>query len=316
MKKILFIRSDRFGEFLLSLYAVKLTRLNYPNSIIYMLAGKENIELTKDVDFIDYFLEYKEDVFRGYKGSWRLGRLLRKERIDCVVILNPKKEFHLASFLAQVPLRVGYNRKWGFCLNKRIEDAKYLCKKHEAEYNIDLVSLICKDTFVPHLELPVEPLESLGFLGRELSLNDKYIVIHPFSSHSLKEIEREFWQRLIKRIKGKTRLKPVIVGAKDDKEESIEIQKDFDVLNLVGKLTLRNLAAFLSHCCSVFIGLDSGPMHLASMLKKPVVGLFRASNPTRWGPFATRALVLEGKNINDFLSKIDNIVDFITLTGC
>jgi ADP-heptose:LPS heptosyltransferase len=127
IKNFLFIRSDRLGEFLLSLPAIKLVRINYPQSKIYLLARKENIKLIKDIYFIDYFLEYKEDIFESYKGAFELSNsILKKENIDCVISLNPKKAFHFASFLAKVPLRVGYDRKWGFCLNRKIKDKKYL----------------------------------------------------------------------------------------------------------------------------------------------------------------------------------------------
>ena len=38
-------------------------------------------------------------------------------------------------------------------------------------------------------------------------------------------------------------------------------------------------------CCMFYIGPDSGTLHIASMLRKPVIGLFATSNPERTGPF-------------------------------
>jgi len=42
----------------------------------------------------------------------------------------------------------------------------------------------------------------------------------------------------------------------------------------------------------LFIGGDTGPMHLAAALKVPVVGIFGPTNPARNGPFGTRSIVL------------------------
>jgi heptosyltransferase-1 len=42
----------------------------------------------------------------------------------------------------------------------------------------------------------------------------------------------------------------------------------------------------------LFIGGDTGPMHLAAALGVPVVALFGPTSPTRNGPFASRSLVL------------------------
>lgn len=309
--KILFIRSDRLGEFLLSLPAVKLAKINYPQSKIYLLAQKINIGLIKDVGFVDYFLEYREDTLGGYKGAFRLASILKKEGIDCIVVLNPKKEFHLAAFLAKVPLRVGYSRKWGFCLNRKIKDEKFLESKHEMEYNIDLVSLICKKVFIPQIELNIDSKESLNFLNKDLDINNKYFFIHPFTSHSLKKIEDDFWVGLISRLTKKFSKEIVMVGSEREKRESMQFDNKPQVRNLVGKLTLRNLAALLKYNCELFIGLDSGPLHLSNLLNVPTVGLFRTSNPRRWGYSGTSALTIRGKNAEEFINQIDAIIAFI-----
>jgi ADP-heptose:LPS heptosyltransferase len=52
----------------------------------------------------------------------------------------------------------------------------------------------------------------------------------------------------------------------------------------VPEMDLGSLAAFLKGC-DLFLGGDSGPMHLASALGVPVVGLFAPSDPVRNGPF-------------------------------
>jgi ADP-heptose:LPS heptosyltransferase len=307
MYKILFVRSDRLGEFLLSLYAIKLTKLNYPQSKIYLLAQKFNIELIRDIDFIDYFLEYKNDRFCGYRGAFRLAKLLKKEKFDCIVILNPKKEFHLACFLANIPLRVGYGRKWGFCLNRKIEDKKFLEEKHEVEYNIDLVSLICKKVTIPEVNLPVDGKEILFFIKDELDLDEKFFVIHPFSSNSKKKMDNGFWLELIKKIKDNFKREVVLIGAQQEKEESLEFERKAKIKNLTGRLTLKNLATFLKHNCFCLLGLDSAPLHLASILKVPVVGFFKITSPKRWGPYKTHSLIIE----NDFFSKLGEIISFL-----
>ncbi len=311
-RRILCIRSDRLGEFLLTLYAIKIIKINYPESKLYLLAKEENIELIKGTEFIDEFLFYQKEEFRGLRGAFKLAGIIKEYSIDTVVVFNPQREFHLASFLGRASLRVGYDRKWGFCLNKKITDRKHLSKKHEAEYNIDLVRLICKDTKAPSLEFPFDKRESLHFLDNKLFFREKYVVIHPFSSHQAKRIEKEFWHKLIEKINEKIKNKIVIIGTEEDKEESVDFIGGLKVINLVGRLTLRNLAVFFKYYCGVFIGLDSGPMHLASIFKRPVVGLFKVTSPYRWGPYKTISLVIEGEKVKDFLDKIEDILSFIS----
>lgn len=56
------------------------------------------------------------------------------------------------------------------------------------------------------------------------------------------------------------------------------------VLNLAGKTNLRQLIALIS-ACSVFLTNDSGPMHLASALKIPLVALFGSTSDIKTGPY-------------------------------
>jgi heptosyltransferase-2 len=308
LKNIFFIRSDRLGEFLLSLFSIKLVKENYPYTKIYLLARKENIELVKGISFIDYFFEYKEDYFKGIKGAFHLAKLLRRENVDCIIILNPKKEFHFASFIAGVPLRVGYDRKWGFCLNKKIEDKKFLQKKHEVKYNIELVSLVCKEVFIPQIDLPVEKKDSLGFLKSDLDIEKDYFVIHPFSSHSSKKVEDQFWMKLTKELKEKFNKEIVLIGAREDIKEANVFATKMSVRSIVGKLNLKELATFLKYSCKVFIGLDSGPMHLASLLEIPTIGIFKITNPSRWAPFGERCLAIKWED-KDIIGRIVGFIE-------
>jgi len=309
IKNVFFVRSDRLGEFILSLYAVKLVKLNYPDSKIYLLAKKDNIELVRGIDFVDYFFEYEDYVFGGLRGAFNLSGILRREKIDCVISLNPKKEFHLASLLAFVKQRIGYNRKFGFCLNRKIEDEKYKGVKHEVEYNLDLMRLLCKDIHTPKINLAIDNSDTLKALDI-IDLTKKYAVIHPFTSNPSKKIEDDFWMSLVNRLKNSCAKDVVIIGSKDEMSVSAELSKKFKIEDLTGKLSLRNLAAFLKYNCSVFIGLDSGPMHLASIIGVPVVGLFKTSNSKRWGPFNTQSLILENKSEEGLKQKIEDIIKF------
>jgi ADP-heptose:LPS heptosyltransferase len=57
-----------------------------------------------------------------------------------------------------------------------------------------------------------------------------------------------------------------------------------------GQLTLPQSAALIQHA-SLYIGLDSGPMHIAALARTPVVALFGPTHPNKVGPYN-----LSGKN--------------------
>ena len=73
------------------------------------------------------------------------------------------------------------------------------------------------------------------------------------------------------------------------------------IINTVGQTTLRQTAALLKHC-SLFIGNDSGPMHIAAAMKTSVIEISchprsgdtcHPNSPTRFSPWGTESIVLQ-----------------------
>ena len=76
----------------------------------------------------------------------------------------------------------------------------------------------------------------------------------------------------------------VLVGTAVDGAEAVAAAMTAPALNLTGQTTLPQLAALLGQC-DLFLGADSGVMHMAAAARTPVVALFGPSNPQAWGPW-------------------------------
>jgi|GEM_PF-1067756 len=286
IKKILCIRSDRLGEFLLSLPAIKLLKLNYPQAQILLACQEQNARLIEGIGFIDRLVPFQST--ETLRDVFALRALMRRESIDMSVALNPKKEFNLAAFIAGVPVRLGYNRKWGFLLNKKREDDKYLNLSHEIECNIQLVSLVCDSRSVPEIDLPWDETASLEKILENEGLNTRQpiVVVHPFSSDPSKEIPADFWKELIQRMI-RQGAQAVFIGMKEEFQKSpYQGMLGERCMSLCGVTTLRQTATLIKHFCSFYVGIDSGPFHMASLLKKPFAVLFRKEETMkRWGQY-------------------------------
>lgn len=60
------------------------------------------------------------------------------------------------------------------------------------------------------------------------------------------------------------------------------------IINLAGRLTLRQLIA-VSSVCNIYFGIDTAPMHIAAALGKPTIALFGPSGAFHWGPWENEA---------------------------
>ncbi len=302
IKNILVIRSDRFGEFLLNIPAILALKKAYPQARICLAVNSEVLELAGTVECVDEVLIWDE-----IKGC------LKRYGFDLGVVLNPLKEAHWAIFRAGIPVRVGYERKWGFLLTHKIEDTKHLGNRHEVECNLELVGLTIEQGQSPPATdssagrsgtVPV-PVPSI-FLNT--SDSDKYkflkgaVAIHPFTSDPVKQWPVERFIELTQRIEQEMKVEVVLVGKVEDRQHSLPWSVPLETMDLINKTSLVELAAVLK-CCSLLVSCDSGPMHLAAAVGTPVVALFRNDLPgktaKRWGPWGKGHTVIEKASLND-----------------
>lgn len=307
-KKILLIRTDRFGEFILNIPVITAIKEKFKDAKITVLISPNVEELVINNPAIAEVIRYDANTQKGILSTLKIIKELKRRRFDLAIILNPQKKFNIITFFSGIPIRMGYNRKWPFLLTHRLEDRKYLGEKHEVEYNLDLARLIGADTQDKTLYIPIQSSDE-KFVERifndfNLNKSASLIAIHPWTSNPLKQWPVDNFIELIKRLLEKFNIKITIIGGK----ENIDISNQFcqkignSVINLTGIFSLRQLAAFFKRC-RLLISNDSGPMHLASAVNTPVVALFRNTpgvSSKRWGPWGENHLVIE----KDSLDKI------------
>ena len=265
IKNILAIRDDRFGEFLLNIPALRALKESFPQAKLTLAVNSVVYELAKEIKFVDQVVVWDE-----------VKKDLRKHKFDLCVVLNPTKEAHIASFLSGIPMRVGYDRKWGRLLTHRLKDTKHLGNRHEVDCNLELVRLIGARTQDKSLSIKIDESFFPEFTAK------KIVAIHPFTSDPVKQWPPERFKELAQRIKDELKVEVVIVGL------FLNPLNIRNIIDMTNKTSLPELAALLKRC-SLLISGDSGPVHLASAVGTPVIALFRNDLPgkaaRRWGPW-------------------------------
>ncbi len=302
--RILYVRTDRLGETLLTLPAMAAAKAIWPGSVLMALVHPELVPLLRSVPWIDEIMadEPKPDE-SWWLRSWRLSRTLRSRRFDLAVIANPRKEWHLAVSLSGIPQRVGYARKWGLLLTHRIKDRKALGERHEVEYNLDLLRAL--GVAVPPVPMPPwrfddldrDQAEAFRFIEQmDLRPSEPFIVVHPWASNPLKEWPTDRFQSVIRlTVERLSRQVIVIGGQREQRRSQVMVFPGLPVGNLTGRLTLRQLAGLLQRA-QVLISNDSGPVHLAAALGIKTIVLFGTTDPgtspRRWGPWGSGHAVI------------------------
>ncbi len=297
MKKILAVRNDRFGEFLLNIPALRAIKETYPTAELHVMVAPAVVELARAVPFIDKILE-RPFGRRAWGEDIALVWQLRREHYDAAIVLNPTREAHHIVFWAGIPCRIGYARKHPFLLNRTLPDKKHLGLRHEVEYNLELVALIGAATQDRSLELAI-PAEVQAAVAAKFGITPGSIAVHPWTSDPVKQWPLERFTELVRRLAEKETGKVIIIGRPEPWQISIPSPRwggvgegGRNILDLSGRTTLLETAAILKQC-RCLVSCDSGPVHLAAAVGARTVALFRndipGKNPERWGPWGTGA---------------------------
>ncbi len=260
------------GDLLMSLPAIHAARVSFPDAEITLLLQKGLEPLLNTHPEIDRILCWEPGEGIGWPAVFRWVRQLRHLHLDAAVVLNPTRFFHTALFLAGIPIRVGYRRKWGFLLTRAIPDTKTSRSIHESEYNLELVRLLGIEPGPAVLSLPQNPadeaaaqrrLEQLG-----LAKNSRPIALHPWTSNPIKSWPLESFRELTNRLISKG-YPVLIIGGPEVRPEMDAWKKTLGpAADGVGQIPLELLPAALKRC-ALLISNDSGPVHVAAGVNTP-----------------------------------------------
>ena len=302
-KNILIIRTDRIGDVVLTLPAINALREAYANAQISILVAPETRDLVNGNICLDEILiDDREGEHKGLGGFFKLVRSLRCKKFDCALILHTKKRTNLICFLTGIPVRIGYkNNKFGFLLNRPIEDVRHKGEKHEAQYCLDVLKEIgiTSDNLDIDLTVNEDALRWVDQLCFEhhIAETDRVIAIHPGASDPAKRWPENRFVELIDHLSDDYKTKIIIIGASnvtDIAGKIISCAKG-NIMDLTDKTTTGQLAALLMRC-NLLVSNDSGPVHIAAGVGTPVVSIFTRNqpgiNPERWKPLGEHVRVV------------------------
>ena len=314
VNNVLAFRNDRFGEFLLTIPALRALKQAYPEAKLDLVVDKNVLPIAERIPFISRLIVWENRKHR-LGEILKFSQALKGGRYGLSVAFNPSQEFNIITFLSGVTLRAGYDRKWGFLLNRKIKDTKEQGLRHEVDYNLELLRVAGIKADASDLQFPLD-IKNEDFPDNRLAesgiSDNNFIAIHPWSSNPEKEIEVDRFRDICARLSRETTYKIVLIGGREEALRSGELCRGLAVIDLTGKTTLLELAGLLKRS-RLLVTVDSGPMHLAAALGRPVLAIFRKSPPAvcarRWGPVGDKHIVIESDRVENI--KVDEVLNGI-----
>ncbi|OGW92258.1 MAG: hypothetical protein A3G33_06595 [Omnitrophica bacterium RIFCSPLOWO2_12_FULL_44_17] len=290
VRNILVIRLDQIGDLVCALPIFPLLKKKFPYARITVLADNFARDILEGNPYVDRLFTFSRNWFsQGKKFSWfhfyQIISEIKKVHFDLGFDLRGDIRNIFLMILGKVRYRVGYGiAGGGSLLNQQVP---YDSSLHQVELNAKLVEgkVVPKNELIPEVNLShyekANAREELVMAGVKES--DHLIAIHPEAGCSSKEWGVDQFKELIHSILAKTDAKILIFGVSSAQRLADEFRDSDRVINFVGKISLKKMVAILSHC-SLFIGHDSGPSHLAQAVGVPKIIFASGTNQYEiWG---------------------------------
>jgi heptosyltransferase-3 len=301
IKKILLIRTDRIGDVVLSLPMLPLLKKEFPNASIAVMVRSYTKELVEShPDVSEVMLWDENNSLLDYV------KVLKEKHFDLVILPYPRFNLALITFLSRIAIRVGTGYRWySFLFNKKIYEHRKDAKRHEVEYNLNLLRAIGIElSGAPQFEFTVnddakKKVEDT-LKSDSIGSSTQFAVLHAGSGGSARDWKIEKFAELGDVLQTKEGFRVVLTGGKNEEElvASLESKMKTKPLNYTGKFSLQELGALFQRA-SVFVSNSTGPLHIASIVGTPVVAFYPPiiqCSPMRWGPYTEKKKVFTADN--------------------
>jgi ADP-heptose:LPS heptosyltransferase len=274
--RILFITLSNIGDVILTFPVFDVLRDEFPDAEIDIVMGARAVPLFEHNPNIHKIWIYKKKQPLPRLLGWL--KELRDRRYDLVVDLR-----HTA-----IPLFIGAKNKTSFLVSHRPDQHKRDVHLYRLKEIFDFPN---KERAKNAVFLTDEVAHSIpGQWGTN------FIILSPGAANHNKRWPTVKMAQLADFLSEQYHSRVIFVGGADDKTivRTIQDKMKTQSTDLSGDLTLLQLAHMITRC-RLFIGNDSGPMHLASYLGKPVLALFGPTDPKLYGPWSPHAHFIKKK---------------------
>lgn len=325
IKKVLVVRLDEIGDTVMFSPFLRELRGNLPDAWITLVVKPSVYNLVELCPYVNEVLTYDWNIKEGHRERQLHGRALKlalehlwRRRFDMAIVPRWDADHYYASFVAYLSgasWRVGYseniiehksqaNRGYDGLFTHLLDDR---ILKHEVERSLDLLRFIGFTVKDDKLELWVSREEEV-FAEQILKsggvrAGGLVVAFAPGAREQKRMWPISNFIELGSWLKKEYDAHILVMGGHGEESLGHEIRQRLGdkVIDLVGKTTLRQAGALMKHC-SLFVGNDTGTMHLAAAAGIPVIEISchpkfgapsHSNSPIRFGPWRVPSVVLQ-----------------------
>ena len=289
--KILILKPSSLGDVVQALPVLRLLKLHAPKAEIFWWIESRTAPLLEgdpDLSGLFYFDRDRWGTPWHWGDIWKSIRELRRHHFDLVIDLQALARSGVVGWLAGGKCFVGLHDTRELAHGYYdISVPRPSAQTHAVDWYLAVLRALNVPVhknfeWIPRRESVAREVETMGLMNGQPS-----IALLPGARWENKRWPVQHFQELVAQLHARNReLRFAILGGSFDAPLAAAIasvQPEFCV-DFTGRTSLPQMVEVLRRCHLVVTN-DTGPMHVAAALGKPVVGLFGPTNPMRTGPY-------------------------------
>ena len=282
-EKILLVRNDKLGDFMLAWPAYRLLKQNYPDAQVHALVPAYTRPMAEQCPWIDQVIIDPGE----HAGPVQMARLFRKQGYTRAVCLFSSFRVAMGIKLAGIPHRYAPATKvFQFLFNHRITQRRSQSIKPEWQYNTDLIVAMLRDMakpvdeaclHAPYLQFDQAELAQTRtqfFAETGLSSQKPLVLMHTGSGGSASNLSAAQYAELANAIMQQHDCQIVLSIGPGELEKAAAVYagapKAIMWQSQGGLLSFAKVIAL----ADLFIAGSTGPLHIAGALDVPTVGFY------------------------------------------
>ncbi len=289
-KRILIIRLSAIGDCILSVPVLNAIRRNFPDARIGWVIERAASQLIQGHSALDDLFVVSKQTFQSPRKLWTLAAQLRKWKPETTIDLQGLTKSSLIAWLSGAENRLGLQRdqfdgrELSCFFNNRLYQPE---SKHIVERSLELLRLLGVNDSSITYDLPEQENES-SFAERtveSMQLQGRFAIINVGAGWVSKVWPPSRYARIAKHLGEHWGMPSLVVWANDKEKHAADavVAESQGHALLAPSTTLSQLGSLI-RCASLFVGSDTGPMHLSVAVGTPTIGLIGPMPSERVGP--------------------------------
>ena len=315
--RILLVRLRQIGDVVFTTPAIRALRQRFPDAhITYIVEPEAAPVVERNPHITDVIVAARHRGPLQLAADLDLARRLQSRRYDLAIDFHGGPRSSLLTWLSGAPIRIGYHvtgRSWMY--TRRVARPRALRARHSVENQWDLLAELgipAPDPASFPVEMTVNPDAARAVDDRlaraGVARDNSLVVIHVSAGNPFRRWPIESFAAVVHALATRDPARRVVLtSGPSDRDAAGRVvaaaraslggERQAQVV-ACGDFSLSELRALLDRA-SLYIGGDSGPLHVAATTAVPVVALYGPTVPARSAPWRAPASVSEAVEIRE-----------------